>query len=292
MISVSQLTSGIQQALNDEYKSYSGVIDPKEIPFSHWISAIRKKLWTCRDSVFNERMVEYLNVPPLIDENTIFFRAGSGKADASIYGVQLLRFPTEKQLREKIKRYSHLQAKNTEIYLGIIAEEKCKNTSNTLFETEFPGVISELCSGPIFSSYSGCFLSVYKLNASAINHSATEADYHTALEEAVHNMRYENMLAVLKRIINLRTHLPEEKLDESLSLNTIFKLAFSIEQGVNIDEVYDPEAFNGLTDTQLAARNLVDDIQKTFAVQLSVIELSGILTLKDLAHTLAQKTAN
>jgi hypothetical protein len=112
-----------------------------------------------------------------------------------------------------------------------------------------------------------------------------------ALTDAVANMSYENMLFVLKKIISLRTDMQESQLVPELMLSTLFKMVFAREQGVPLQEVYDPIAFGGYTDSQLAARNLLDDMQKTFNVDFAIEESITIRTIGDLANAILEKKA-
>ncbi len=119
------------------------------------------------------------------------------------------------------------------------------------------------------------------------------ADVHfnadVAMEHAISDMYFESMMLVLKRIISLRTNLDEASLTALTKISTIFKMVFAKEQGVSLDEVYDPEAMAGFTDSELAANNFINDMQKTFHINLNDNEITGILTIKDLAGIIIHK---
>jgi hypothetical protein len=110
-----------------------------------------------------------------------------------------------------------------------------------------------------------------------------------ALKQATHNMALENMISVLKKIISLRTNLSEELIQPEHSLALLCKMSFAGEQGVKLEEVYDPEVFNGFTDSELATLNLLEDMQKTFNVAFDHQEKQNVKTLNDLAGMLVHK---
>jgi hypothetical protein len=103
-----------------------------------------------------------------------------------------------------------------------------------------------------------------------------------AMINAITDMEYESMLQVIKRILALRTHLEERGMSAEMSLQLIFKMAFAREQGISLEEVYDPIAFGDLTDTELAAKNFVDDMQRSFRIGFSEDEVADIKTIKEL----------
>ncbi|MGZ5243194.1 MAG: hypothetical protein ACXWDO_06360 [Bacteroidia bacterium] len=119
------------------------------------------------------------------------------------------------------------------------------------------------------------------------------ADIHAnadiAMEDAIKDMYYESMLLVLKRIISLRTNLDENGLNAQTRLATIFKMVFAKEQGVSLEEVYDPEAMAGLTDSQLATHNFINDMEKAFNVDFSDDEIENIVSIKDLVGIIIHK---
>lgn len=112
----------------------------------------------------------------------------------------------------------------------------------------------------------------------------TEVQIQTALKNAVSNMEYEKMFSVIRKIISLRIHLPEDDILENSMLEELYKKTFALEQDVKIEEVYDPEVFNGVTDTQLATMNLVNDLQKAFCIEFDTEVLDTIKTVKDLVQ--------
>lgn len=122
---------------------------------------------------------------------------------------------------------------------------------------------------------------------------AETADVHNnvdnALEEAVRDMYFESMMHVMKRIVSLRTNLDENIINAQTEITTIFKMVFAKEQGVGLDDVYDPEAFAGLKDSQLAAGNFVNDMQKAFNVNFNNEEIASISTIKDLVGIIIHK---
>lgn len=115
------------------------------------------------------------------------------------------------------------------------------------------------------------------------------ANAENAMEDAIKDMYFESMMLVLKRIISLRTNLEETALNAHTKLATIFKMVFAREQGVPLDEVYDPEAMAGFTDSQLATHNFITDMQKTFNIAFSEEEVSNIASIKDLAGIIIHK---
>jgi hypothetical protein len=110
-----------------------------------------------------------------------------------------------------------------------------------------------------------------------------------AMINAITDMEYESMLQVIKRILALRTHLEERGMSAEMSLQLIFKMAFAREQGISLEEVYDPIAFGDLTDTELAAKNFVDDMQRSFRIGFSEDEVADIKTIKDLVSAIINK---
>jgi hypothetical protein len=110
-----------------------------------------------------------------------------------------------------------------------------------------------------------------------------------AMINAVTDMEYEGTLQVMKRILGLRTHLDERGMSAEMPLQLIFKMAFAREQGIDVEEVYDPIAFADLTDSQLAANNFVADMQRSFHLDFTDDETSGIRTIKDLVKTIVAK---
>jgi hypothetical protein len=113
-----------------------------------------------------------------------------------------------------------------------------------------------------------------------------------AMINAVTDMEYEGLVQVVKRILALRTHLEEKGMSAEMTLQLIFKMAFAREQGIPIDEVYDPIAFGNLTDTGLAAKNFIDDMQRSFRIEFSDEETDSIKTIKDLATGIIAKRLN
>lgn len=109
---------------------------------------------------------------------------------------------------------------------------------------------------------------------------------------AVTDMEYEGMLQVMKRILALRTHLEERGMSEEMTLQLIFKMAFAREQGIPLEEVYDPIAFGNYTDTELAAKNFIDDMQRSFRVEFSDDETASIKTIRDLVAGIIEKKLN
>jgi hypothetical protein len=110
-----------------------------------------------------------------------------------------------------------------------------------------------------------------------------------ALYDAVRYMHYENMVNVLRKVISLRINVEEEKIQPETELPTLYKMSFAKEQGVPLDQVYDPIAMQGLTDSQLAANNLLNDMQKTFGVDFDPGDFHKINTIKDLAEIIVAK---
>lgn len=110
-----------------------------------------------------------------------------------------------------------------------------------------------------------------------------------ALYDAVRYMHYENMVNILRKVISLRINVEEEKIQPETDLPTLYKMSFAKEQGVPVDQVYDPIAMQGLTDSQLAANNLLNDMQKTFGVDFDPVDFHKINTIKDLAEIIVAK---
>jgi hypothetical protein len=110
-----------------------------------------------------------------------------------------------------------------------------------------------------------------------------------AMLDAVEGMQYENMLLAIRHIISLRTSIPESDIKPEMTLTEVFKLAFALEQGMNVSDVYDPLAFEGVSDTQLASKNLLQDMERAFNVHLDMAEEERILTVHDLSHALLSK---
>jgi acyl carrier protein len=110
-----------------------------------------------------------------------------------------------------------------------------------------------------------------------------------AMIHAVTDMEYESMLQVLKRILALRTHLDERGMSAEMPLQLIFKMAFAREQGIDVEEVYDPIAFADLTDSQLATNNFIVDMQRSFHIAFSEDETLSIKTIKDLVKVIVAK---
>ncbi|RYD83555.1 MAG: hypothetical protein EOP53_00510 [Sphingobacteriales bacterium] len=119
------------------------------------------------------------------------------------------------------------------------------------------------------------------------------ADIHTnvdlALGDAVKDMYFESMMLVMKRIVSLRTNLDEDIINAHTKISTIFKMVFAKEQGVGLEEVYDPEAMAGFTDSQLAASNFITDMQKAFNVDFNAQEIENIATVRDLVGIIIYK---
>lgn len=122
-----------------------------------------------------------------------------------------------------------------------------------------------------------------------INEDSMPKNITGALYDAVRYMHYENMVNVLRKVIALRINVEEELIQPETSLFTLYKMSFAKEQGVPLEQVYDPEAMQGLTDSQLATNNLLTDMQKTFGVDFEAEEVNKINTLKDLARIIVAK---
>jgi hypothetical protein len=269
-----------------------GIRNSTELPGISFLSALRKNIWFNRERIFDEKVIEYFNDQANKKTGLLHFRAGSGIKDASIYGIELLIFPDIASASNTFDNHLSTCTYPLELYTAVLLSEKENKKFNKLLQTNYLGTISQVSSLTInILEGQKIILNIYKLALTPTEEKKTKTDMHTALAAAIQSMQYESMLNTLKHIIKLRTHLPEEKIDENMALNIIFKMAFSMEQGVSIDEVYDPEAFNGLTDTQLAAKNLVSDIQKTFSIQLSTPEINSVHSLSDLARLLSVKSA-
>jgi hypothetical protein len=118
---------------------------------------------------------------------------------------------------------------------------------------------------------------------------ATPKNISGALYDAVRYMHYENMVNILRKVISLRINVEEDLIQPDTDLSTLYKMSFAREQGVPLDEVYDPEAMKGLTDSQLATNNLLNDMQKTFGVDFDPADFQKINTIKDLARTIVAK---
>lgn len=110
-----------------------------------------------------------------------------------------------------------------------------------------------------------------------------------ALYDAVRYMHCENMVNILRKVISLRINVEEELIQPETDLSTLYKMSFAKEQGVPLDQVYDPEAMEGFTDSQLATNNLLNDMQKTFGVDFDPVDFQKINTIKDLAKTIVAK---